>query len=300
MEGIDIPTKLDRLRKNLGELNEADQKFVGDMLALLESGCLPNRHQILRIVDLNPASEGIPEDSTIWTHGNVNVVFVSPDEVIWRYMPLERLFVALWTTSLHFSPLCTMEDKSEGELPPLALEEIKKELPRLMPEGTGRRDAETTAATMVRQRNTDVCINCWYLDKSESLEMWQKFAPKNGVAIQSTIRSLASCLGACDTPIRIIPVGYFRPEEEDEYSSEARYGNVFIKRSKYENERELRAVAYRTNIGCGFDIHVDVERLIERLVLSPELEDWAVPVIEKTVRLYGFGGCIEGSALQGP
>jgi hypothetical protein len=84
MEGIDIPTKLDRLRKNLGELNEADQKFVGDMLALLESGCLPNRHQILRIVDLNPASEGIPEDSTIWTHGNVNVVFVSPDEVIWR------------------------------------------------------------------------------------------------------------------------------------------------------------------------------------------------------------------------
>jgi len=38
--------------------------------------------------------------------------------------------------------------------------------------------------------------------------------------------------------------------------------------------------------------------LIERLVLSPELKKWAVPVITGAIRQFGFDGSIEGSTLK--
>ena len=58
---------------------------------------------------------------------------------------------------------------------------------------------------MVNQRRTDACINCWYMDGSDSLKMWKEYAPKNGVAIQSTIHRLAACLQDSDTPVTIGP-----------------------------------------------------------------------------------------------
>ena len=73
---------------------------------------LPNRHQILRIVDMPIPGEEISKDSRIWTQGTVNVVNASLEEVIWRYMPLELLFSLLWKKTLHFSPLAVMEDTS--------------------------------------------------------------------------------------------------------------------------------------------------------------------------------------------
>jgi protease PrsW len=64
------------------------------------------------------------------------------------------------------------------------------------------------------------------------------------------------------------------------------------------HEKELRALAYRVNVGGGVDIPVNLESLMERLVLSPELKDWAVPVITETARRFGFGGCVEKSTLK--
>ena len=128
--------------------------------------------------------------------------------------------------------------------------------------------------------------------------MWKQYAPKNGVAIQSTIRRLASCFSVCQTPIRIIPVTYYGPEEQSRYTFEAFCGSLFIKHGCYSHERELRALAFRTNTEYGVDLPVDVEMLIERLVLSPELKDWAVPVITEAIRRFDFHGVVGKSHLR--
>jgi hypothetical protein len=183
-------------------------------------------------------------------------------------------------------------------LPPRAWEETKKQLPQSVLEQRGGMDADMMMGCMVQQRRTDACVNCWYVNASDSLKMWRQYAPKNGVAIQSTVRRFASCLQECQTPVTIAPVTYFAPEEKEKYIDEAFYGSLFIKHDPFRHERELRALAYRVNVGCGVDIPVNLESLIERLVLSPELKDWAVPIITETVRRFGFGGCVEKSSLK--
>jgi len=300
MDGVDVLARLYTLKDRLDGLAEDDKTFVNEMVKLHESGQVLSRHQILRIVEMRVPGEPVQQerDAIMWTHEKVNIIAAAPEEVIWRYMPLEQLFALLWKKALHFSPLAVMGDTSEGQLPSRAWEETKKELPRDILDGRSCIDAQTMMAILVAQRRTDACINCWYMNGSDSFKMWGQYAPRNGVAIQSTVRRLASCFCECQTPITIAPVTYFPPTEEDEYTFEASLGSLFIKRDPFGHERELRALAYRVNIGGGVDIPVKVEVLIERLALSPELPDWAVPVIKDTVRRYGFGGCIEKSSCE--
>jgi hypothetical protein len=86
--------------------------------------------------------------------------------------------------------------------------------------------------------------------------MWHEYAPKNDVAIQSTVRGLAASLRNSDSPVTISPVTYFAPEDEQKYVNEAFYGSLYIKRDPFRHEKELRALAFRVNAGHGLDIPV--------------------------------------------
>jgi hypothetical protein len=165
MEGVDVLAKLYALKDHLNELAPNDAAFVSEIVTLNESGHMLNRHQILQIVDMAIPGEP-PKQPDVHTIGLVNVVFVAPDEKIWRYIPLEQLFALLSMKALHFSPLSVMEDIAEGQLPGRAWEETKKQLPQEILEGRGSMDADAMMAIMVNQRRTDACINCWYMDGS--------------------------------------------------------------------------------------------------------------------------------------
>ena len=259
MQGVDVLAKLYKLKGNLDGLSEDDKAFVNVMVKLHESGQQLNRRQLLRIMDMRlPGEVGQDEsrDSTVWTQGLVSVVYASLEEVIWRYMPLEQFLALLWKKSIHFSPLSVMGDISEGQLPPRAWEETKKQLPQAALEGRGGMDADTMMGWMVQQRRTDACVSCWYMNTSDSLKMWQQYAPKNGVAIQSSVRRFAACFQECQTPVTIVPVTYFAPEEEEKYIDEAFYGSLFIKHDPFRHEKELRALAYRVNVGGGNELGV--------------------------------------------
>lgn len=120
------------------------------------------------------------------------------------------------------------------------------------------------------------------------------YAPGNGVAIQTTVRQLCSSLRRWnDTNIHMVPVEYFGPDEQEEYTDQAFYGSLFIKHGRYRKEKELRALAYRVNPGTGVEIPVEVDVLIERLLLSPELPDWAVRFVTEAIRHFGFVGQID-------
>lgn len=238
------------------------------------------------------------KEPDVHTFGLVNAVFVQPDEIIWRYMPLEQLFALLSTKTLHFSPLALMTDITEGQLPGRAWDKTKEELPRNILEALGSMDADAMMAILVGQRRTDACINCWYLDRSDSLRMWQEYAPRNGVAIQSTVRHLCTSLQETTTPVTIGAVKYLEADEEEKYIDQAFYGSLYIKHADgFRHEKELRALTFRVNSGEGAEIPVNVELLIERLILSPELKVWAVPFITDAIKLFGFAGRIEKSTL---
>jgi len=154
VDGVDVLGKLGKLNESLDRLREDDKGFISAMVKLHESGQRLNRPQILRIVDMQVPGESTQhdnQDAKILRYGLVNVISISPDEAIWRYMPLEQLFALLSKKALHFSPLAAMSDTSEGQLPPKAWEETKKQLPSHLREERGGMDGDTlTAITQLR------------------------------------------------------------------------------------------------------------------------------------------------------
>jgi hypothetical protein len=96
--------------------------------------------------------------------------------------------------------------------------------------------------------------------------------------------------------IHLDRVTYHRPDEAESYIDQAFYGSLFIKHDPFRTENELRPLAYSVNSGAGVDVPVNVDLLVERLVLSPELSDWAASSVVEAIRNFGDHRPIERSS----
>ena len=298
-EPIDLKAKLYRLKDCLDKLDADDQQFVNTVVDRLEHGETPYLRQLLRIKDMQVPGEA-PLVDPIWTEGTVTALRKDLDQVIWRDMPLEQLFFLLSTGTLHFSPLWCMKDTSEGQLPKRAFEQTKAMLPPHFSQPGAAVDADTMTNLSIAYRQRDACISCWYMGDSDNIAMWDEYAPRNGAAIRTTVGRLHSSLSGCyDTNIHMARVTYYEPHEEDQYIDDACLGSLFEKHAeRFCHEKELRAVAYRTNDGRGVNIPVALNVLIESLVLSPDLPDWAVPFITELITTLGFAGQMVRSSAK--
>jgi len=300
-EPINLTAKLYRLKDCLDKLDADDQQFVNAMVDCLEGGQTPYLPQLMRIKDMQVPGDA-PLVDPILRKGTVTALRKDLDHMIWRYMPLEQLFFLLSTRSLHFSPLCCMKDVSEGQLPKRAFEQTKAMLPPHFSQPGAIIDAETMTNLSVAYRRRDACISCWYMDDSDNIAMWDEYAPRNGAAIRTTVGRLHSSLDGCyDTNIHMAGVAYYEPHEEERYIDDAYFGSLFIKHAEgFRHEKELRAVAYRTNDGRGVNIPIASNVLIESLVMSPDLPDWALPYITQLITSLGFSGQVERSSAKSP
>jgi hypothetical protein len=298
MEAIEIIGKLYRLRDRLDELSEDDRRVVTDSLARYENGGIPLIRDVPRIAWMQVPGEAAPLNPLL-QEGTVSVERKYLKEVIWRFMPLEGLFSLLARKALHFSPLSFMTDPSEGELPQSAFERTTAQLSKNFPEGPAGITAETAVRSLTQHRRDAVSICCWYMGDIDHREMWRDYAPNNGVAIRTTVERLFSSLRKMnDTNIHLARVTYFEPGEEEKYADQAFFGSLFIKNAEpYRKEKELRAVAPNSKYKYGVDIPVSLDVLVERLVLSPELREWAVEALTVAIRKFGLECPIEKSSL---
>jgi hypothetical protein len=297
-EPVDLRAKLYRLKDCLDDLDPDDQQFVNAMVKRLERGETPYLPQVLRIKDMQVPGE-TPLVDPIQRAGTVTALRKDLDQVILRYMPLEQLVFLLSTGTLHFSPLCCMTDTSEGQLPQRAFEQTKAMLPPHFSEPGATIDADTMTTLSIRYRRRDACISCWYLDDLDNIAMWDAYA-RNRVAIRTTVRRLHSSLNGCyDTNVHMDRVIYYEPNEEERYIDDAYFGWLFIKHAEgFRHEKEFRALARRTNDGRGVNIPIASNVLIESLILSPDLPDWAAPFIIELISTLGFAGQIDRSLAK--
>lgn len=282
MSGVDIIAKLFKLREHLVELPDEERQIVVENLTRHENGSLPLIRDTPRIAWMQVPGEP-PLLSPLLQEGTVSVQRKHINDVIWRYMPLEVLFSLLLTEKLHFSPLSCMADANEGELPPETFERAKAQLPLHFQGTTSSITADVVTANLVQHRKHTISLNCWYVGNSENREMWRQYAPNNGVAIQTTVKRLFDALEKhSDTNIHLERVTYFDASEESQYADHAFYGSLFIKHAEpFRKESELRALAPNGRYKNGIDIAVNLPVLLERIVLSPDLRSWAVPLLQR-------------------
>jgi len=116
-----------------------------------------------------------------------------------------------------------------------------------------------------------VAANCWHMNDSESLGMWQRYTNNGqGVVVRSTYSRLKKSMSAYSIdPIRIIEMQYIT------------FSNAVLppilgypfeyKDVHYKDERELRCIIYRKNSinGKGIPVPINTETLIGDIYTSP-------------------------------
>lgn len=130
--------------------------------------------------------------------------------------------------------------------------------------------------------------------------MWKLYLKNNeGIAIQSTFKRLSDCFSEENRDVHIGEVTYI--DYENEYIP---LGNTFspflYKRKPFEHENEIRAIItdFPSNgdsldySGIPFDygdyVNINVDKLIEKIYISPTAPKWVVELVEKILKRYGL------------
>ncbi|MGT3163426.1 DUF2971 domain-containing protein [Yersinia enterocolitica] len=205
---------------------------------------------------------------------------VSSDDVLWRYMSLDKLVNLLSTKTLYLSPLSHYEktDPYEGYLPKIALKtlgdviikgrkEIKKEIVKAIDlhnrnkrNGIENKSAEPHIKLLQAHLESDnkfireayvkiiksIAVNCWHCNINESEAMWRLYSENgNGVAIKTSVSSLKNSLKDYndERDIRIGRVKYIDFNDSSLKSSDCTVDNQLsplIKRRSFSHENEVR------------------------------------------------------------
>ncbi len=213
-------------------------------------------------------------------------VFENPKDEslkLWRYLNIKRLESFLKTSSLYFCRADKLKifDPFEGTYPKLEYEFIKN----------------TQGEDVARNQHSIMCndtfVNCWHLNKSESIAMWKLYTKDNeGIAIQTTVKNFKNSFVKAQEKIRAGLVQYIDYEKQVYYSN-TNYiyslGNAFIafihKRDVYGYEKEYRAIYYNPNAGRqeGFFIEVDLSQVMQEIIVAPYTSNQKYDAIKKIV-----------------
>lgn len=236
------------------------------------------------------------------------------ESILWRYMDFTKFVSLLSTKTLYFPSAVCFDDIWEGTKglrknkwlwdeffldsfrnslrtiptnirPPLSDEEIESEAIRML------RELEE-GGELDRKRTF---ISCWHENEFESEAMWKLYSSSvnNAIAIRTTYERLYQALGR-DPEIKIGRVEYV-----DLHSDFVDVNAAFWRKQKsFEHEREVRALLMKPeHIELGLAIPCNVEKLIERVIVSPLAPKWFFELVDDVSTTYEFKLTIEKSSL---
>jgi hypothetical protein len=239
----------------------------------------------------------------------------NPDAPIWRYLDFPKL---AWMVIEHrlFMPrssVLTRMDPFEGSTPIARrnaflkqVQEASTEQERQLILGIIERLGDVT-----RKWNRGYFVSCWHHKEYESDAMWKLYgASNNCVAIRSTVARLKACL---PSHVRIGSVRYIDYATQD-FPSHNLFENIVHKRRSFEQEAEVRAVAFQPGAvvdvpaeahfeaNCddfGYFPVIDIAKLVECICVHPSADDWFLAMTMQFIRNSGHGLPVLRSEIAG-
>jgi tmRNA-binding protein len=227
------------------------------------------------------------------------------DTIIWRYVDFTKFISYLEKNALFFVRSDQLSDKYEGSFTEA---DAKLWEDKLKPE---TKLSQIEIYDMFRKF---VNISSWHINDNESAAMWEICLQSNeGVAIKSTFKRLKdSFIPHKEDEILIGKVKYI-----DYTRDSIPKGNIFnpflYKRKAFEHERELRAVImkfapqeetvekhilYVNPKWFGIHVKTDLDVLINKIVVSPNVPDWFIDLVTSIVKKYELNKKVEQSELS--
>jgi hypothetical protein len=146
-------------------------------------------------------------------------------------------------------------------------------------------------------------VNCWHINEDESYAMWKIYsALGKGIAIQSTIQNLWDSFHECKRDIYIGEVEYVDFDElthalKEEWERLHPKQLYLYKRRCFKFENELRVIVEVVSVEDkriipwkydmeGINIQIDLNKLIEKIWISPYSSEWYEQLITNILSRY--------------
>jgi hypothetical protein len=197
------------------------------------------------------------------------------DWPIWQYLTLSKFISMLENGGPWFSRMDRFADIHEMAISRSALDLSVNEMADYIYRQTGeivehriaRALADLVEAQMTIELRANYLASCWHMSEVESGAMWAIYGHE-GVAISTTIRSLANSLSSTGHTIEIFPVIYV-DHATDELPRDEPYR---FKHRLYAYEQELRALLTPPSMEkspAGFPVPVALPELIHSIHVPP-------------------------------
>jgi hypothetical protein len=244
-----------------------------------------------------------------------------PSATIWHYMSLENLLSLVIDKELYFNRLDRLEDPYEGASPLRAYEQMRSWLQEAIASSdeSEKYDASEIVLDTVEEEYRGIrrswYVSCWHEADGESMAMWKIYAAR-GVAIVTTCGLLESSLPPVQLRQHDVVIGRVQYREWDRDPSDliGFLDNVYTKGPAYSYEKEVRASVMNFRLAChdlrdrrvigpahdnppGLKIPVDVDRLIERVVVSPLHSKRIALLVQAVIQKFGCNTPVVSSEL---
>ncbi|WP_130912688.1 DUF2971 domain-containing protein [Pseudomonas sp. Sample_9] len=241
---------------------------------------------------------------------------LSGEEIIWRYMTLDRLINLLDDRALFMTGLgaYSKSDPYEGYPPPIVLKQVKNQCPTSMYFSHDASNSQDLNNFKVFAERIFLsrAVSCWYQGNEESEAMWKIYGDTGkAIAIRTTTGKLAEALGDefHGKIARVLYINYTKVTQEDAdavmgaHAQNALLDPIY-KRHSYAHEKEVRIYMPIKNA----NIHdpdsyksqlapIDYVDMIDEIVVSPFCGGTYLKATKAVATLFGVGDRVRHSTL---
>jgi len=227
-----------------------------------------------------------------------------PTMKVWRYMDFTKFVSLLEKRELWFTRTDKLNDPFEGTLSRMSLY-----VDGVVPEQNAKHDR---FVKIVRDSQREwrkwAVVNCWHLNEYESAAMWSLYIKSDcGIAIQSTFDKLTGSFDGYSEKSVYTGLVHYRDYDIDKIPVTFPFTAAMYKRRSFEHEKEVRALIINKEKGVklttepmfeGLSVPVDLDTLIERIYVAPQVGDWAYELVKNIASKYGINKPICHSSLD--
>lgn len=204
------------------------------------------------------------------------------DATLWRFMDFTKYVAMLHRRAIFLARAEDLPDPFEGMF-----------ARRNRSEGSRQDSGEQ------RRLRKRACLSCWHENEHESAAMWRIYLNSDhGVAVRSSVTRLEASLETAREALHVGKVSYLDYSREP-VPDRDRLDPFFCKRNSFDYEREVRVVWLADGVisDTGHYVSADLEKLVDKVIISPTAERWFGELVESVTEKYGLKLAIGTSNL---
>jgi len=215
------------------------------------------------------------------------------NQKIWKYYDFYKFLFLIENSSFHFTKLNEFEDPLEGNLTNATINRLRKQA-----KIDKKEEVEEFITSYKEWLDKGlIAVSCWCRSNNESYHLWKSYGnEKYSVCLQSTIGKLIASVENTKEQIIFADVQYKDYNEFDIFEK-TKTNFIFAASYKdipYKDDKELRLLLFSES---NLDIIINLEKLIDKIILSPLMNPWEKKIIKALLKKYSLDNNVIDSSI---